>query len=500
MAILILVPSSVWAAAPQDGKIPLVIAFTCPLGDKPGPSEADVVMGVFEQMNNSGLVKVLVFNRDSKTLARAILEKKITQDVVNEVSNPQKAAQVAGALGADYALCVQGTTVESDISIFAQLLKAPAGENWMSASRGKIADSGPKPVNRDNAISTAASSAVSQVFIMAFGQESVMQAGISTPKNLVSSPLIPMTTDTPRDTAAEYADIIKRVDAYVAKKDLPNAIVELRRAINLQPDKAEPRVKLAGLYSDLGMTALAIDECRRVLLFNKGDASVYNMLAKMYIANGAMAEAALQCAEIVRLDPQNADARMNLGDVNWNQGKIDDAAKEYEEAAKLAPANPTPHEKLKILYQARKKYPQALEEALLAKKSAAGTISDDAAQYNIVAQVLRDEINTIMGKLSSSASEFSSEKISREDYYADARDAANRISALEGFLSKQPVAGSLKSAHAHAMLAVSLLAQAGGSVVSFLETEKQHYADEASLLQGEAGKELDQFSKILAKG
>jgi hypothetical protein len=87
----------------------------------------------------------------------------------------------------------------------------------------------------------------------------------------------------------------------------------------------------------------------------------------------------------------------------------------------------------------------------------------------------------------------------REDYYKECKDATSRIEALASFLSTQTAPASFKEAHSHGVLAVSLLAQAGGYLVSYLETEKQYYQDQAVLLQDEAKTELSLFSGAVAK-
>lgn len=501
LAITVLIPT-IGLAATQSGKLPFILVFACPLGDKPGPSERDVVGGVIERLSDFGQATVLAYSPDLKTVTRAVLEKRLTQSMIEKI-DPERAAQIAVAVGADYALCVQGDTTGADINVVLEMRKLPANGRWVSSARGQIAEgTGPRAeVNRQNAIITAASAAVSQILILTFGQDAVLKASahpVEPPPVETPTPVIAMTPDVPRDAVAEYNDAMKQVDEYAAKHDIPNVIIGLRRAINISPNEISPRVKLAGMYSDQGMTAAAVDECKRALLFKKDDVSVHRLLAKLYMKSAAFPEAAVQYAEVARLDPQDVDARLNLGDISWNQGKIDDAAKSYEESAKLAPGNPAPHERLKRLYQARKMYAKSLDEALLVG-TLAGKPSDDSARYGIVVQVVRDEFKSITGKLDAAALEFEKGLVSRDDYYSEAKDIAKSIDALDAFLSKQTAPDGFKAAHAHAVLSVSLLAQAGGSVVSYLETEKRHYSEEADTLQGEAKSEMDVFSKALGK-
>ena len=493
----LLAVAGITAAAPKP--LPLTVAF--------GDGNSEVSASVIEQLRKSGKFDIFAFSPELPTVTRAVMERKITADVVKNPSDAAKVALIAHALGAKYAVRIQGSVNGSKATVTLELLKIPDG-SWTTTAESDIAaGDGPRAaINRNNAISTAVSSAVSQILIEAFGglpePKPVIEPPKPEPQVIAPAPSEPRKTteiQPTRDITAEYNTILKQVDSYVTRGDLRNAVIALRAAINLQPDNAEIRLRLAKLYSDLGMTAEAISECKRALLFSKDSAPIYTQLASFYVAKGSLADAAEQYAQIIRLDPKNIEARLNLGDVNWNLAKPDDAAAAYEAAATADPQNPAPHERLQRLYAARKMYPQAIEHLVEAKSLSGDVGQDSMKKYGVVARVMQDEFNLVMGKLESGKTDYDNGKVTREDFYKDCKDATARIEALATFLSTQTAPKAYKDVHPHGVLATSLLAQAAGELVSYFETEQQRHLDDADLLQSEAKTEMKDFAAGLNK-
>ena len=484
-------PLPVLVTAAAD-KVPLTVAI--------GDGNSEISAAVIEQLRQSGKFDIFVFSADLPTITRAIMERKISADAVKNPASAEKAVLIARALSADYAVLIQGSVDGSKAKVTLGLLKVPEGR-WTTTAESEISGSeGPRAaMNRNNAISTAVSSAVSQILIEAFGGLPEPEPVVAAPKVVetqVIAPEAPPKTaqaEPARDVTSEYNAIIRQVDSYAAKGDLRNAVIELKHAVNLEPDKPPARVRLAQMYADLGMNAQAIDECRRALLFDKDSVPVYSLLAKQYIANGSLAEAADQCAQVIRLDPKNVEARLGLGDISWNLAKIDDAVAAYEGAVNADPTNPMPHERLQRLYVAKKMYPEAIDHLVQAKVLGANATGDPPKKYGVIAQIIQDEFNLVTGKLDSAKNDYDNDKIAREEYYADCKDAATRIDALATFISNQTAPKAYKDIHPRSVLATSLLAQAGGYIVSYLETEQEHYQEQADLLRDEAKTEMNDF-------
>ena len=488
-------------AVKSSKALPLAVAF--------GDGNSEVSAEAIEQLRSAGKFDILVFSPDLPTITRAVLERRIPADAVKNPNDPEKALIITRSLGAQYAVRIQGKVEGSKANVVLELLKIPEGR-WATTAESDIAaGDGPRAVvNRNSAISTAVSSAVAQLFIDAFGGLPTNPPGAEPPKTVTPSlapalaepprttePETPKTTvaEPPRDVTAEYNNIIRVVDSFSTKGDLRNAVVALKQAVNLEPDKPAARIRLAQMYADLGMSDQAIDECKRTLLFDGDSVPVHALLAKLYLANGSLAEAADQCNEVVRIDPKNVEARMNLGDISWNLAKVDDAVAAYEGAIAADPKNPAPHERLQRLYAARKMYPQAIEHLVEARSLSQDVGQDQAKRYEILAQVIQDEFGFAVGKLASAKTDFDDDKITREDYYADCQDLTSRVEALAGYLMTQTAPRAYKDVHARALLAASLLAQAGGDMISYFETEQQHYLEDADLLRIEAETEMKNF-------
>jgi len=531
------------AAKPKAEKPPVLVVFGFTQSGG-APVGLEITVAVLDQVAKSRRFDIMTFNPDMPAITRAILEHRLSEETLNDAWNPKNAAVIAGVLNAQYALCIKGSALSENATVTLDLMKVSGGSHWTATAESAIAanEGSRQTVTRKNAISTAGSSAVSQIMLQAFEStepllperpsvqpEPATAPAVSetpTPEPAVSVEPPPITTPTPaptekpaepasggpkpapaqaptppetRDIAAEYGSVIKQVDADAGKGDLRAAIFGLRRAINLMPTDPKPRLRIAGMYTDLGMTAEAIDECTRALDVAGNNAEIRKLLVRLYLAAGAYDKAADQCREIVRFDPKNLEAQISLGDILWNQAKIDEALHVYQDAVKLDSANMTARGRLQKLYAARKMYPQAIEQLLAMKVPSADAEPDAGKRYAALAKVIRDEFGAVRDLLASARKDFDQGNITREEYYQESKDMVGRIEALAGHLSTQTAPSEYREAHSHGVLATSLLTQAGGYVVSYLETEKQYYRDQASLLLAEANAEMDTYAKAVMK-
>ncbi len=532
IAILCL-PMTAGAKSKPPAQKPLVVVFGATMGAQGAPVSLEITAAVMDQLNRSGKVEIITFAPDLPNIARAVLEKRVTKDALDAYWEPKNAAQLAQILKAQYALCLQGTTTDEKTTVSLELVKAPSGGDWKTSAESVIAPGARSGIARANAISTASSSAVSQILLEAFGgnepllpdkppvvtpaQPDEQPAPVNTtptpaptsaekPRPATGDKPVPQTATEPpkpaepaRDVVAEYNEAMKQVEVYLTKKDMRNAALELRHAINLDPLTVTARVKLAGVYSDLGMNAEAIDECKRALQFSKDNANVLDILLKLYLADGKFAEAADQCRQIIQMQPNNIQARIALGDISWNQAKIDDAAAAYTDALKVDPKNADAHGRLQKLFAARKMYGDALQHLIALKVPSADTEPNASKRYTALAGVIQDEFAAVLDKLDTARRDYDQGKTAREDYYKECKDAASRIDALATYLSTQTAPAGFKEANPHGVLATSLLSQASGYMLTYLETEKASYKEQAALLVNEAKTEMSLFLKAVNK-
>lgn len=484
-----------------EEKTPVVLILPGTVGPTAVVSDLDAVEAVRMHVVALGKVEVLAFDPDNPTIARYIMERKFGDDALLKIAQPATAKEIADLVGADYLLTVHAEVAAPTVRLALRLTRTSGQGTWTAGAESAMAVvEGPQAaVSRNNAISTAASSAVSQLDLEAFSKVKPKAPSVSVAEGPVSAPppIKPVEIPVERNLVAEYTAHMNAAEQYLQRKDVLNAIYELRQAVDIEPKTISVRLKLADAYSAAGMGDRAADELQRALLFAAGDPSIHNTLGQFYLSIGSLQKAGEQFLQAAKLDPTNVEVRVNLGNILWNQNKLDEAAVVFEEAAKIDPANPAPHDRLHKLYLARKNYPLAVDHLVASK--AVGKELDAVARYRIMGEFIGAQLTAILGKLDESWKEYQAQEISRETYYADCKDQGMRIAELAAFLATQTAPEGLRGAHAHALLSASLLSQSSDTLISYLETDKQQHAEEAALFREEAATELDEFVKALAQ-
>ena len=451
---------------------------------------------VISQIEASGKLDIINYNPEHASIQRAIMEKRIKQEAADNPADEKNVYIISKALGADFALRIQGSITFDKIDIALEMIDARKMQKWASSSGSAIqVTDGPRAqASRKDAIFNASSTAVSQVLILALGQKELLKVE---PYSPVSDPPTADVTVI-RDIRAEVAGLLLQADTSIEKNDPPSAIYAIRRAINLDPGNTDLRIRLAELYLSLKLTNKAIEEYRNAAHFNKSDERIYNQLVAIFMKAGKFDEAVSYLEEAIRINPKNVDALLNLGDLYWNLSRINESEKAYVDASGIAPGNSAAHEKLYKLYYAKREFDKAFPQRLLSKQMAAGDESEDS-RYHILSEIIKGEYVGITGKLRASRVDFDKQVISREDYYQECKAAVKEIDAFSNFASKEKVPAKVMAAHSHAMLALNLLSQECGSMVSYFETEKRHYLDQSDVFSSEAQNEMDAYEKELAK-
>jgi tetratricopeptide (TPR) repeat protein len=119
-------------------------------------------------------------------------------------------------------------------------------------------------------------------------------------------------------------------DAYMLKKDAPNALGAYRRAEKLA--RKDPAVLSA--YGLALVGADSVDNAIRVLTLAKEyddkNVEVYKGLAAAYAKQGVAPLAVLNYQKAIELDPKNLQTRMTLAHLYEKQRQYNDAVREYE--------------------------------------------------------------------------------------------------------------------------------------------------------------------------
>ncbi len=156
-------------------------------------------------------------------------------------------------------------------------------------------------------------------------------------------------------TAEEH---FKKGDEYVAKKLIPEAIVEFKKALSLVKEdqkqlKADILVSLANSYNWKGTFNAAITACKQALEINPNLANAHYNLGFAYREEGkyelskkefALSDKLLkQTGEYFeapeRPTEKDIEKHIALGDDYFKDGKLDEAIVEYEKAMDIKPRN-----------------------------------------------------------------------------------------------------------------------------------------------------------------
>ena len=161
-------------------------------------------------------------------------------------------------------------------------------------------------------------------------------------------------TDEKHSQTAE--DHFKRGDNFLAKKLIPDAIVELKKALPLLKEdqsqlKAEIYVALANAYNWKGTHKAAIIACKKTLEINPDNANAHYNLGFAYREEGNRELAEQEFALYEKLlkregeyieipkTPTSEDIEkfITLGDNYFKEGKLDEAIVEYKKALDIKP-------------------------------------------------------------------------------------------------------------------------------------------------------------------
>jgi tetratricopeptide (TPR) repeat protein len=119
-------------------------------------------------------------------------------------------------------------------------------------------------------------------------------------------------------------------DAYMQRKDLPNALSAYRRAERLA--RKDPAVLSA--YGLALVAADSVDNAIRVLTLSKEydekNVEVYKGLATAYAKQGVAPLAVLNYQKAIELNPKDIETRMTLGHLFEKQRQYNEAVKEYD--------------------------------------------------------------------------------------------------------------------------------------------------------------------------
>ncbi len=97
---------------------------------------------------------------------------------------------------------------------------------------------------------------------------------------------------------------------YVSYGRCDEALFEYNKAIALDPDNLEIRIKIAKTYTKKGFSSKAFDELRRLKNENPGYMPARIALGLLYYGNGNIIEAQAEWQNVLSREPQHPEAMM----------------------------------------------------------------------------------------------------------------------------------------------------------------------------------------------
>ena len=165
------------------------------------------------------------------------------------------------------------------------------------------------------------------------------------------------------------------------------AMVQIRKAIELNPDNGAAHINLGHLLEVTGHRDEAIEHLTKGIELAPKNADGHNIYGVILARQGKLDEAIAELQQAVDLAPQSAECRYNLGRAFAATSRFADALPQFESAATLSGGKePAILQMLAAMYSETGKYQQAVTTARQALELA------ERQQNNELATALRGNI------------------------------------------------------------------------------------------------------------
>ena len=138
------------------------------------------------------------------------------------------------------------------------------------------------------------------------------------------------------------------------------AVVELKRALELSPNSDEGYRRLGEVYRNMGRKEESVRAYERAVQINPYYWENYNELATAYFQFGENDKALAAFKRVPELEPDNAAGYENVGSVYLQEGKWDESIRAYQKALQLGPRYST-YSNLGTAYFYLKRFDEAVQ-------------------------------------------------------------------------------------------------------------------------------------------
>jgi tetratricopeptide (TPR) repeat protein len=167
---------------------------------------------------------------------------------------------------------------------------------------------------------------------------------------------IPEFVDIPMDgiakmdaPATDFYRVIDLARGLARKGDYAGALVEWRKAVEIDPEDSMARYHLAFALDELGQLGEAIAQYQKAVEFDANNAAAYFSLAFALTRTGKLADGIDAYKKSLEIKPRNPMAEGNLGVALMQTGHTDEARSHIEKALELDPGFANAHNLLGLI-------------------------------------------------------------------------------------------------------------------------------------------------------
>jgi tetratricopeptide (TPR) repeat protein len=154
---------------------------------------------------------------------------------------------------------------------------------------------------------------------------------------LASVAILVVTTGCSKDPEVAKREYVRSGDAFVAKKQYKEAVIEYRNAVQQDSRFGEARAKLADAYFQAGDVENAFREYIRAADLLPNDVTAQLKAGEMLLIGKRYEDAKARADVALARVPQNVDAQILKANALAGLNNVDDAVKEVEDAIRRAP-------------------------------------------------------------------------------------------------------------------------------------------------------------------
>ena len=182
---------------------------------------------------------------------------------------------------------------------------------------------------------------------------------------------------------------MKILTKFRSQEQFEQALNEATNLLLLFPNSVTLYNIIGSINRDLGKFGAAIKAYKKAIEQQPDYADPYYNLGNVLQNQGKQDQAIEAYKKAIRIKPDFAWAQNNIGVVLQDQGRLNQAVKAYKKAIEIQPAFADPYFNLGVVFQDQGK----LDKAIKTYKKALGVKPDNALAYNNLGNALKDQGN-----------------------------------------------------------------------------------------------------------